>query len=82
MDDSSRNPPLSERKIWVHGNLNSKLRVCRFGAEGVEMKQQSRLLVSTHSSSINNYVVREMAKTLNGSVSKVVKEARQEEFHK
>ena len=76
-DDSSQNPPLSERDIWVQGNLNSKGRVYGFGAEGVVMKERSRLSVSTRSSSVHNYDAREMAMRLNESAVKAAEEARQ-----
>ncbi|KAJ8446124.1 hypothetical protein Cgig2_000921 [Carnegiea gigantea] len=69
IDDSSQNPPLSERDIWGH--------VYGFGAEGVVMKQRSRLSVSTHSFSVHNYDAREMAMRLNESAVKAVEEARQ-----
>ena len=78
-DDSSQNPPLSERDIWVQGNLTSKGRVYGFGAEGVLMKQRSRLSASTRSSSVHNYDAREMAMRLNESVVKAAEEARQAE---
>ncbi|KAJ8443079.1 hypothetical protein Cgig2_004284 [Carnegiea gigantea] len=81
-DDSSQNPPLSERDIWVQGNLTSKGRVYGFGTEGVVMKQQSRLSASTRSSSVHNYDAREMAMRLNESAVKAAEEARQaEEAH-
>ncbi|KAJ8439327.1 hypothetical protein Cgig2_022464 [Carnegiea gigantea] len=67
-DDSSQTPPLSEQDIWVQGNLTSKGRVYGFGAEGVLMKQRSRLSASTRSSSVHNYDAREMAMRLNEGV--------------
>ena len=51
-----------------------------FGAEGVVMKQRSRLSVSSCSSSINNYDAREMAMRLNESAVKAAEEARQKEI--
>ncbi|KAJ8452437.1 hypothetical protein Cgig2_000026 [Carnegiea gigantea] len=71
-NDSSQSPPLSESIIWVQGNLISKGCVYGFGVEGVVMKRQSRLSVSTRSSSINNY----------NALSKAVEDTRQEEFRK
>jgi len=83
-DDSSQNPPLSERDIWVQGNLTSKGRVYGFGAERVVMKEQSRLSASTRSSFIHNYDAREIAMRLNESAVKAAEEARQakEAHHK
>ena len=69
-DDSSQSLPLSERDIWVQGNLTSKGRVHDFGAEGVVMKQRSRLSVSSRLSSVNNYDARERAIRLNKSALK------------
>ncbi|KAJ8420485.1 hypothetical protein Cgig2_007797 [Carnegiea gigantea] len=66
-DNSSQNPPLSERDIWVQGNLTSKGRVYGFGTEGVVMKQWSRLSASTRSSSVHNYDACKMAMRLNES---------------
>lgn len=77
-DGGSQSPPLSERDIWVQGNLRQGL-VYGFGAEGVVMKWQC-LSVSNPSSSINNYEARKMAIRLNESVSKVAKEAREQEL--
>ncbi|KAJ8439463.1 hypothetical protein Cgig2_008494 [Carnegiea gigantea] len=79
-----REPTIDELHKDTHQHRMKDNKRCVYGfvAEGVVMKQQSHLSVSTHSSSVNNYVVHEMAKTLNESASKVVKEARQEEFHK
>jgi len=51
-----------------------------FGAEGVVMKQRSRLSVSSRSSSVNNYDAREMAMRLNESAVKAAEEARQVEI--
>ena len=51
-----------------------------FGAEGIVMKQRSRLSVSCRLSSVNNYDAREMAIRLNKSALKVVEEARQKEM--
>ncbi|KAJ8435921.1 hypothetical protein Cgig2_013268 [Carnegiea gigantea] len=78
-EDSSQTPPLSEQDIWVKGNLTSKGRVYGFGAEGVLMKQRSRLSASTHSSSVHNYDAREMAMRLNEGVVQAAEEARQAE---
>ncbi|KAJ8420846.1 hypothetical protein Cgig2_013289 [Carnegiea gigantea] len=78
-DDSSQTPPLSEQDIWVQGNLTSKGRVYGFGAEGVLMKQRSRLSASTRSSSVHNYDAREMAMRLNEGVVQAAEEARQAE---
>ena len=50
-----------------------------FGAEGVLMKQRSRLSASTCSSSVHNYDARKMAMRLNESVVKAADEARQAE---
>ncbi|KAJ8450676.1 hypothetical protein Cgig2_021148 [Carnegiea gigantea] len=79
-DDSSQSPPLSERDIWVQGNLTSKGRVYGFGAEGVVMKQRSRLSVSSRSSSVNNYDARKMEMRLNESAVKAAEEACQKEI--
>ncbi|KAJ8444332.1 hypothetical protein Cgig2_019890 [Carnegiea gigantea] len=57
----------------------SKGCVYGFGAEGVLMKQRSRLSASTRSSSVHNYDAREMAMRLNESVAKAAEEARQAE---
>jgi len=46
-----------------------------FSAEGVLMKQQSRLSVSSRSSSVNNYDAREMAMRFNEIVGKAAEEA-------
>ena len=82
-DDSSQSPPLSKRDILVQGNLTSKGHVSGFGAERVAMKRQSRLSISSHSSSVNNYDARKMAMRFNESVSKATEEeARQQEFRK
>ena len=79
-DDSSQSPnPLSERDVWVEGNLNSKGRVYGFGAEGVLMRERSRMSVSTRSSSVNNYDAREMAMRLNETAVKAAEDARQAE---
>ncbi|KAJ8423757.1 LOW QUALITY PROTEIN: hypothetical protein Cgig2_030507 [Carnegiea gigantea] len=64
------------------GNLTSKGRVYGFGSEGVVMKRQCYLSVSSHSSFVNNSDAREMAIRLNKSMSKAVEDGRQEEFHK
>ena len=79
-DDSSQNPPLSERDIWVQGNLTSKGRVYDFGAEGVVMKERARLSASTRSSSVHNYDAREMAMRLNESAVKAAEEAHHKEI--
>ncbi|KAJ8426576.1 hypothetical protein Cgig2_001245 [Carnegiea gigantea] len=82
-DDSSQSPPLSERDILVQGDLTSKGHVSSFGVEGVVMKRQSFLSISSHSSSINNYDARKMAMRFNESVSKATEEeACQQEFRK
>ena len=78
-DDSSQSLPLSERDIWVQGNLNSKGRVYGFGAEGVVMRERSRMSVSSRSSSVNNYDAREMAMRLNETAVKAAEDARQAE---
>lgn len=78
-DDSSQSPPLSKHDIWVQGNLTSNGHVYGFGAEGVLMKQRSRLLVSSRSSSVNNYDAHELAMRLNESAFKAAEEARQSE---
>ena len=79
-DDSSQSPnPLSERDVWVEANLNSKGRVYGFGAEGVLMRERSRMSVSTRSSSVNNYDAREMAMRLNETAVKAAEDARQAE---
>jgi len=46
------------------------------------MKWQFWLLVSTHSSSVNNYDAQEMIARFNESVCKAAEEAREEEMHK
>ena len=46
------------------------------------MKRQFRLLVSSRSSSVNNYNAREMTQRLNGSVYKAAKEALTEKMSK
>ena len=79
-DDSSQNPPLSERDIWVQGNLTSKGRVYGFGAEGVVMKHRSRLSALTRSSSVHNYDARDMTMRLNESVVKAAEEANHKEI--
>ncbi|KAJ8439407.1 hypothetical protein Cgig2_001747 [Carnegiea gigantea] len=79
-DDSSQSPPLSERDIWVQGNLTSKGRMYGFGVEEVVMKQRSRLSVSSRSSSVNNYNAHEMAMRLNKSAVKAAEEAHQKEI--
>ncbi|KAJ8433272.1 hypothetical protein Cgig2_001670 [Carnegiea gigantea] len=78
-DDNSQSPLLPERDIWVQGNLTRKGRVYGFGAEGVVMKQWSRLSVSSRSSSVNNYDAREMAMRLNESAVKAAEDARHAE---
>ena len=78
-NDSFQSPPLSEHDIWVQGNLTSKVRVYGFGAEGVLMKQRSRISVLSRSSSVNNYDARKMAIRLNESAVKAMEKARQAE---
>ena len=51
-----------------------------FGAEGVVMKLQSHLSVSSRPSTVDNYDAREMAMKLNESAIKAADEARQKEI--
>ncbi|KAJ8433582.1 hypothetical protein Cgig2_012595 [Carnegiea gigantea] len=66
--------------VQVQGNLTSKGHMYGFGAEGVVVKQRSRLSVSSRSSSINKHDAREMAMRLNETAVKAAEEARQKEM--
>ncbi|KAJ8431177.1 hypothetical protein Cgig2_008744 [Carnegiea gigantea] len=74
-NDSSQSPLLSDRDIWVQGNLTSKGRMYGFDAEGV-----SHLSVSSRSSFVNNYDACETAMRLNESAVKATEEARQKKL--
>ncbi|KAJ8422168.1 hypothetical protein Cgig2_011946 [Carnegiea gigantea] len=79
---TSQPPPMTVRKALHLLSTTFEFKEISLARVACMALRQPCLSVSTRSSSVNNYDARAMATRLYESVSKAVKHARQEEFHK